>query len=138
MGVSSLPETVTRQRRDCDLNPGPSALTTRLPSHAYCSAHTCKNSQSQVTNIPNLDARQSQTLARPATPLAACVQRHSRTTTEIGCHANVLLGIEKLISGRSPTDVVLSTLKIWRNSVRQILRYYYYTRLTVSFPGQPG
>jgi len=36
--VSSLPKTVTRQRRDCDLNPGPSApesstLTTRLPSH---------------------------------------------------------------------------------------------------------
>jgi len=35
MGVSSLPKTVTRQRRDCDLNPGPSApesstLTTRL------------------------------------------------------------------------------------------------------------
>jgi len=25
MGVSSLPKTVTRQRRDCDLNPGPSA-----------------------------------------------------------------------------------------------------------------
>ena len=38
MGVKSLPKTVTRQRRDCDLNPGPSApesstLTTRLPSH---------------------------------------------------------------------------------------------------------
>jgi len=38
-GVNSLPNTVTRQRRDCDLNPGPSApesstLTTRLPSHA--------------------------------------------------------------------------------------------------------
>ena len=38
MGVCSLPKTVTRQRRDCDLNPGPSApesstLTTRLPSH---------------------------------------------------------------------------------------------------------
>jgi len=37
MGVSSLPKTVTRQRRDCDLNPGLSApesstLTTRLPS----------------------------------------------------------------------------------------------------------
>ena len=34
--MNSLPETVTRQRRDCDLNPGPtapesSALTTRLP-----------------------------------------------------------------------------------------------------------
>ena len=38
MGVNSLPKTVTRQRRNCDLNLGPSApessmLTTRLPSH---------------------------------------------------------------------------------------------------------
>jgi len=38
MGVTSLPKTVARQRRDCDLNPGPSApqsstLTTRLPCH---------------------------------------------------------------------------------------------------------
>ena len=37
MGVNSLPETVTRQRRGCDLNPGPSApessrLATRLLS----------------------------------------------------------------------------------------------------------
>ena len=35
MSVNSLPKTVTRQRRGCDLNPGPSApesstLTTRL------------------------------------------------------------------------------------------------------------
>ena len=35
MGVNSLPKTVSRQRRDCDLNPGPSApeystLTTQL------------------------------------------------------------------------------------------------------------
>jgi len=44
MGVNSLPETVTRQGRDCDLNPGPSApesstLTTRLPSQPcmFCS-----------------------------------------------------------------------------------------------------
>ena len=38
MGVNSLPKTVTRQCRGCDLNPGPSApesitLTTRLSSH---------------------------------------------------------------------------------------------------------
>ena len=26
MGVNSLPKTVTRQHRDCNLNPGPSAL----------------------------------------------------------------------------------------------------------------
>jgi len=35
MGVNSLPKTVSRQRRDCDLNTGPSApeystLTTQL------------------------------------------------------------------------------------------------------------
>jgi len=38
MGMNSLPMTVTRQRRGCDLNPGPSApesstLITRLPSN---------------------------------------------------------------------------------------------------------
>jgi len=38
MGVNSLPKTVTRQLRDFDMNPGPSApesstLTTWLPSH---------------------------------------------------------------------------------------------------------
>jgi len=40
MGVNSLPKTVTRQRRGCDLNPGLSApesgtLTTRLANIAY-------------------------------------------------------------------------------------------------------
>ena len=38
MGANSLPKSVPRQRRDCDLNPGPSVpesstLTSRLPSH---------------------------------------------------------------------------------------------------------
>jgi len=35
MGVNSLPKTVTRRLRDCDLNPAPesSTLTTRIPSH---------------------------------------------------------------------------------------------------------
>ena len=42
----SLPKTVNRQRRDCDLNPGPSApesstLTTRLPSHSWLQQLTC-------------------------------------------------------------------------------------------------
>ena len=45
MGVNSLPKTVTRQRRDCDLNPGPSApesstLTTRLISNKTISQQT--------------------------------------------------------------------------------------------------
>ena len=45
VGVNSLPKTVTRQRRDCDLNLGRSApesstLTTRLPSHPPGSQYT--------------------------------------------------------------------------------------------------
>jgi len=45
MGVSSLPKTVTRQRRDCDLITGPSApecstLTTRLPWVQYTAIKT--------------------------------------------------------------------------------------------------
>ena len=57
MGVNSLPKTVTRQRRDCDLNPGPSApesstLTTRLPSHPCCGLGLISR-QIQQTVIPD-------------------------------------------------------------------------------------
>ena len=53
MGVNSLPKTVTRQRRGCDLNPGPSApesstLTTRLPSHFYGEGGKGKGPTSKV------------------------------------------------------------------------------------------
>jgi len=51
MGVNSLPKTVTRQRRGCDLNPGPSApefstLTTGyratpLPDTPLPGVHPC-------------------------------------------------------------------------------------------------
>ena len=36
MGVSSLPKTVTRRRRDCDLNPGPTA-----PESSTLTMHSC-------------------------------------------------------------------------------------------------
>jgi len=44
MGVNSLPKTVTRQRRGCDLNPDPSVpessmLTTQLLSHHIIDMH---------------------------------------------------------------------------------------------------
>ena len=43
MGVNNLPKTVTRQRRSCDLNPGPSApesstLTTQLGQDIFARA----------------------------------------------------------------------------------------------------
>jgi len=54
--VNSLPKTVTRQRRNCDLNPGPSApessmLTTRLPSHRYQVVMRSHNSAGQVVGF---------------------------------------------------------------------------------------
>ena len=54
MGVNSLPKTVTRQRRDRDLNPGPTApesstLTTRLPSHPNRKMFCKSGSMCQVT-----------------------------------------------------------------------------------------
>ena len=57
MGVNSLPKTVTRQRRGCDLNPGPTALesstlTTRLPSHPRTNYHyVYRVSQTEILSI---------------------------------------------------------------------------------------
>ena len=61
MGVNSLPNTVTRQRRGCDLNSGPSApesntLTIRLPSHTYISVSIYI---SEVENYLQLSRRKS-------------------------------------------------------------------------------
>ena len=69
MGVNSLPKTVTRQRRDCDLNPGPSApesstLTTRLPSHprSYLTTNRYRSSGGErlsvtaaIAHLPHLE-----------------------------------------------------------------------------------
>ena len=57
MGVNNLPKTVTRQRRDCDLNPGPSALesstlTTRLPSHPPLEVGASKEVWGSVVSSP--------------------------------------------------------------------------------------
>ena len=56
MGVNSLPKTVTRQRRDCDLNPDPSApvsrtLTTRLPSHRTLPYHWNTNNTNKYESV---------------------------------------------------------------------------------------
>jgi len=55
------------------------------------------------TTLTEPRAEQSPTLARPAAPLAACVQRISSVdnnykTTKLGCQGNVPRGIDKLTS----------------------------------------
>jgi len=54
MGVNSLPKTVTRQHRNCNLNPGPSApesskLNTRLPSHPFIGKQCIQKPQKRQT-----------------------------------------------------------------------------------------
>ena len=59
--MNSLPKTVNRQRRDCDLNPGPesSTLTTRLPSHPtrtnFLSRLSMRSRDDHGTGIPTLN-----------------------------------------------------------------------------------
>jgi len=62
MGVNSLPKTVTRQRRGCDLNPGPNApesskLTTRLPSHLTFRCW-CRNARTLQTRLTSTEVSQ--------------------------------------------------------------------------------
>jgi len=56
MGVNNLLKTVTRQRRGCNLNPGPSVpesstLTSRLPSQLVQKENIVINSDNQRVSV---------------------------------------------------------------------------------------
>ena len=82
--MNSLPKTVTRQRRDCDLNPGPSVpesstLTTRLPSQLNVGLYFFKTSVSDeavsfccVTGRPG----GTRSVHNPGLRLNVCSHRH--------------------------------------------------------------
>ena len=58
MGVNSLPKNVTRQRRDCDLNPGPSApesstLTSQYPLKFIVTASDLKQVTFRIKHDSN-------------------------------------------------------------------------------------
>jgi len=98
MGVNSLPKTVTRQRRGCDLNRGSSApesstLTTRLPSHPEgiwrTMSHRAADQKLSKLRLIKIDwfwLNYSKTGCRDKssvspTGCAVWVQRHSCTTS---------------------------------------------------------
>ena len=63
MDVNSLLKTVTRQRRSCDLNPGPpapqsSTLTTPLPSHPHGKHHKSVECPSVSLSVCSIDRQQ--------------------------------------------------------------------------------
>ena len=93
MGVNSLPKTVTRQRRDCDLNPGPSVpesstLTTRLPSHPYYYYYT-----RLMASFPMLLQRvtSQRRRAQANAPVASCPEAPKRVNSAGGktCDASL-------------------------------------------------
>jgi len=98
MGVISLPKTVTRQRRDCDLNAGRSAseystLTTRLPSHNAATQLIDLQTKSTNERIPEHGIRNSTYVANTAGLIRAV------RTTDV--HRSVLL---------SQTQILLSAV----------------------------
>ena len=101
MGLNSL--TVTRQRRDCDLNlnPGPSApesstLTTRLPSHPFLSI-------TYIKLLPTVDLRAEVN----ATPAHDSVNRSVRAGDVMMTSCDTALRHEHFLltsPGNLPTD----------------------------------
>ena len=92
MGVNSLPKTVTRQRRDCDLNPGPSApessmLITRLLSHPLlltaCGVFAIKEKNREVSiglNMPTDESPVTLTIKLAnVLPAEQCLQLYGIT-----------------------------------------------------------
>ena len=55
MGVNSLPKTVIRQRRGCNLNPGPSAPeSSTLTTQLYRATHSCIHAYIVIITVKQL------------------------------------------------------------------------------------
>jgi len=81
MGVSSLPKTVTRQRRDCDLNLGPSVPeSSTLPSHRPM---TCTKLYYLVTGVCEQLAQRGRPGLEPVASLTPSPNQYA--TTYVTC-----------------------------------------------------
>ena len=86
--MNSLPKTVTRQRRGCDLNPGPSApesstLTTRLPSGIGFPL-----SVELLSGTSTVVVRKSQKLRRVSQP--RCLRVYDKRQSSVHCAVRML------------------------------------------------
>ena len=123
MGVNSLPKTVTRQRRCCDLNPGPSApesstVTTRLPSHVgvclldilllemllalnlgflkkYCKVNTCPGLRADTRWHLRSANRHLLAVYRVSGSTLTAVARSQLLARWPGTHSRILSGIQR-------------------------------------------
>jgi len=109
MGVNSLPKTVTRQRRGCDVNPGPSApvsstLTTRLPSHSKDTIYD--NNIGLFTYAEKLGA------SRLASLMQGTKDRKMRKRTKTKMKSDTLHGSQpRIVCGVRPSFVAAIDVK---------------------------
>ena len=74
-------------------------LTERRPMRSFSPGAVATTALCKSAPMPDINTAQRPTLARPAAPLAACVQRISSVdNTKMDWHGDVLIRIEKLIS----------------------------------------
>ena len=123
-GVNSLPKTVTRQRRGCDLNPGPtapeaSALTTRLPSHpdltrgTKTSLHERLVAGGPATQSCRTGRREHCDWAPTPTPPPPLSRRNLTLQRRRRCRGGVELPCRLLRTDRN------TSATIWRTSTRR-------------------
>jgi len=125
--MNSLPKTVTRQHRDCDLNPGPSApecstLTTRLPSHPrthiIAILHTA--SRDKVINVR-----------------LACVCVHVQNTEQTWSSLAAVSGLLSILMSSQPKNSRRSRLPSYSRNVRyKLWKYSICFIFTFSFFGE--
>jgi len=124
MGVNSLPKTVTRQRRGCDLNPGPtapeaSALSTRLPSHpdltrgTKTSLHERLVAGGPATQSCRTGRREHCDWAPTPTPPPPLSRRNLTLQRRRRCRGGVELPCRLLRTDRN------TSATIWRTSTRR-------------------
>ena len=88
MGVNSLPKTVTRQRRGCDLNPGPSApesstLTTRLPSDPMVATSKVFISMLTFVGVLTRGKTSQQSIDAPCDELTTLSSQHLTSARQV-------------------------------------------------------
>jgi len=125
--MNSLPKTVTRQHRDCDLNPGPSVpecstLTTRLPSHPrthiIAILHTA--SRDKVINVR-----------------LACVCVHVQNIEQTWSSLAAVSGLLSILMSSQPKNSRRSRLPSYSRNVRyKLWKYSICFIFTFSFFGE--
>jgi len=134
--MNSLPKTVTRQHRDCDLNPGPSApecstLTTRLRrhprTHIITILHTA--SRDKVINVRLACAEQR--------PLNGCVCVHVQNTEQTWSSLAAVSGLLSILMSSQPKNSRRSRLPSYSRNVRyKLWKYSICFIFTFSFFGE--